>query len=423
MKNILICLERLDIGGVETFTIAQVKEYAKRGIKCYVLSQGGLLERKLKDLKNVELINFKFNIENRIDYEEIEKIEKLIKNKKIDSICIHQYPCIPYLLPLIFKYNIPYMAYIHSTVEGTFEWYMKTYPMYHVLFPMYFKNASQIVAVTEKTKKENSKLFNIDLSKYKVINNSLDFSEYEDLKINNNLKKIYKFMYFGRLAVEKEKSIIAAIDFFKDYKEIFNENATLKIVGDGALLESLKEEYECEYIKFTGAVADTIKELNKTDAVIGVDRCILEGIAAKRIAIISSYSGNISLVTPKIMEKEIEENFSGKSLDDNKEELTKYSKEELKEIIKTNYKMIENKLSISNSIITELEDKDMKIDPVELFKTFSKEQDIVNKLMENNYNLYQENLRIKNKLKVFVIIKNIVTLRFIRNKFKKKEND
>ena len=123
------------------------------------------------------------------------------------------------------------------------------------------------------------------------------------------------------------------------------------------------------------------------------------------------------------MEKEIEENFSGKSLDDNKEELTKYSKEELKEIIKTNYKMIENKLSISNSIITELEDKDMKIDPVELFKTFSKEQDIVNKLMENNYNLYQENIRIKNKLKVFVIIKNIVTLRFIRNKFKKKEND
>ena len=48
----------------------------------------------------------------------------------------------------------------------------------------------------------------------------------------------------------------------------------------------------------------------------------------------------------------------------------KYSKEELKEIIRTNYKMIENKLSISNSIITELEDKDMKIDPVELFKTF-----------------------------------------------------
>lgn len=423
MKNILICLERLDIGGVETFTIAQVKEYAKRGIKCYVLSQGGLLERKLKDLKNVELINFTFKIENKINYDEIKIIEKIIKNKKIDSICIHQYPCIPYLLPLIFKYNIPYMAYIHSTVEGTFEWYMKTYPMYHVLFPMFFKNASKIVAVTEKVKKENIRLFNIDSSKYTVMNNSLDFSEYEDLKINNNLKVINKFMYFGRLAPEKEKSIISAIEFYKYYKENINNEAVLKIVGDGALLEELKTKYESEYIKFTGAVSDTIKELKKTDAVIGVDRCILEGIAAKRIAIISSYHGNISLVTPQIIEKEIEENFSGKSLNDNKEEISQYTVEELKEIIRSNYNNVKDKLSISNNIITELEEKIYEIDSVEFFKGFAKEQELVSKVMDTNYELYQEIIRLKDKLKVLVMIKNIVTLRFIRNKFKRKGNE
>lgn len=423
MKNILICLEKLDIGGVETFTIAQVKEYAKRGIKCYVLSQGGILERKLKDLKNVELINFTFKIDNKINDDEITLIEKIIKTKKIDSICIHQYPCIPYLLPLIFKYNIPYMAYIHSTVEGTFEWYMKTYPMYHVLFPMFFKNASKIVAVTEKVKKENIKLFNIDSSKYTVINNSLDFSEYEDIKINNNLKTINKFMYFGRLAPEKEKSIISAIEFYKYYKENFNQEAILKIVGDGALLEKLKIKYESEDIKFTGAVADTIKELKKTDAVIGVDRCILEAIAAKRIAIISSYHGNISLVTPKIIEKEIEENFSGKSLDDNKEEITTYNEEELKEIINSNYNNVKDKLSISNNIITALNEKTYQIDIVEFFKGFAKEQELVSNVMNTNYELYQEIIRLKEKLKIFVIIKNIVTLRFIRNKFKRKEND
>lgn len=423
MKNILICLERLDIGGVETFTIAQVKEYAKKGIKCYVLSQGGILERKLRDLNNVELINFTFKIENRINENEIKIIEKIIKTKKIDSICIHQYPCIPYLLPLIFKYNIPYMAYIHSTVEGTFEWYMKTYPMYHVLFPMFFKNASKIVAVTEKVKKENIKLFNIDSSKYRVINNSIDFSEYDDLKINNNLNLINKFMYFGRLAVEKEKSIISAIEFYNYYKENYNNEAVLKIVGDGALLEELKTKYESENIKFTGAVSDTIKELKKCDAVIGVDRCILEGIAAKRIAIISSYHGNIALVTPKIIEKEIEENFSGKSLDDNKEEVTKYTQEELKEIIRSNYDQVKNKLSISNNIITNLEDKTYEIDTVEFFKGFASEQELVANTMETNYELYQEILRLKEKLKIFVIIKNIITLRFIRNKFKRKEND
>lgn len=423
MKNILICLEKLDIGGVETFTISQVKEYAKMGIKCYVLSQGGILERKLKDLKNVELINFTFKIENKIKDDEIKLIEKIIKTKKIDSICIHQYPCIPYLLPLIFKYNIPYMAYIHSTVEGTFEWYMKTYPMYHVLFPMFFKNASKIVAVTEKAKKENIKLFNIDSSKYTVINNSLDFSEYEDIKINNNLKTINKFMYFGRLALEKEKSIISAIEFYKYYKENFNQEAVLKIVGDGALLEELKIKYESEDIKFTGAVSDTIKELKKTDAVIGVDRCILEAIATKRIAIISSYHGNISLVTPKIIEKEIEENFSGKSLDDNKEEITTYNEKKLKEIINSNYNNVKDKLSISNNIITALDEKTYQIDTVEFFKDFAKEQELVSNVMNTNYELYQEIIRLKEKLRIFVIIKDIVTLRFIRNKFKRKEKD
>ena len=423
MKNILICLERLDIGGVETFTIAQVKEYAKRGIKCYVLSQGGLLEKKLRNLKNVELINFTFKIENKINNDEIKIIEKIIKNKKIDSICIHQYPCIPYLMPLILKYNIPYMAYIHSTVEGTFEWYMKTYPMYHVLFPMFFKNASKIIAVTEKAKKENQKLFDIDNSKYLIINNSIDFSEYEDIKINNNLQIINKFMYFGRLAPEKEKSIISAIEFYKYYKENVNKEAVLKIVGDGVLLEELKTKYENEFIKFTGAVSDTIKELKKTDAVIGVDRCILEGIAAKRIAIISSYHGNIALVTPKIIEKEIEENFSGKSLDDNKDEIIQYSAEELKGIIESNYDKIKNKLSISNNIITTLEEIKYNIDSAEFFKAFAKEQEIVSKVMATNYELYQEIIRLKEKLKILVMIKNIITLRFIRNKFKKKGND
>ena len=423
MKNILICLEKLDIGGVETFTIAQVKEYAKRGIKCFVLSQGGLLEKKLKDIKNVELINFTYKIENKINHDEIKIIEKIIKNKKIDSICIHQNPCIPYLLPLILKYKIPYMAYIHSTVEGTFEWYMRTYPMYHVLFPIFFKNASKIITVTEKVKKDSQKLFNIDSSKYKVINNSLDFSEYEDIKINKNLTSINKFMYFGRLAKEKEKSITAAIEFFKYYKNNVNKEATLKVVGDGALLEDLKTKYESEDIKFTGAVSDTIKELKKTDAIIGVDRCVLEGIAAKRIAFISSYHGDIALVTKEIIDKEIEENFSGKTLTDNKEEILKYNNDELEDMIRSNYSKIKENLSISNSIITELEETNINIDPEEFFKGFSKEQETVCTLMENNYNLYQEIIRLKEKLKIFVMIKHIVTLRFIRNKFKRKGND
>ena len=163
--------------------------------------------------------------------------------------------------------------------------------------------------------------------------------------------------------------------------------------------------------------------MKKTDAIIGVDRCVLEGIAAKRIAFISSYHGDIALVTKEIIDKEIEENFSGKTLTDNKEEILKYNNDELEDMIRSNYSKIKEKLSISNSIITELEETNINIDPEEFFKGFSKEQETVCTLMENNYNLYQEIIRLKEKLKIFVMIKHIVTLRFIRNKFKRKGND
>ena len=52
MKKALICLEQLGIGGVETFTITQVEEFARRNIKCYVLAREGLLSEKIKQLKN-----------------------------------------------------------------------------------------------------------------------------------------------------------------------------------------------------------------------------------------------------------------------------------------------------------------------------------------------------------------------------------
>ena len=56
MKKALICLEQLGIGGVETFTITQVEEFARRKIKCYVLARDGLLAKNLKGLKNIEFI-------------------------------------------------------------------------------------------------------------------------------------------------------------------------------------------------------------------------------------------------------------------------------------------------------------------------------------------------------------------------------
>ena len=192
MRKALICLEQLGIGGVETFTITQVEEFARRKIKCYVLAREGLLSEKLKKLKNIEFIEFDFKLENKIDTEKVKWLIKFVKEKKIDFIYVHQFPCVPYILPVVFKLKIPYIAYLHGVVPNTCKWFMDTYDIYKVLFPIYFEQASKIIAITEKVKEENKEQFHLPEDKYIVINNSLDFSKYPNKKITNvNLSLIH----------------------------------------------------------------------------------------------------------------------------------------------------------------------------------------------------------------------------------------
>ena len=51
MKNALICLEQLNVGGVETFSVTQIEEFSKRGINCVVLAKKENYVKKLKKLK------------------------------------------------------------------------------------------------------------------------------------------------------------------------------------------------------------------------------------------------------------------------------------------------------------------------------------------------------------------------------------
>ena len=148
MKKALICLEKLDIGGVETFTITQIEEFVRRGIECYVLSKDGILRDKLNNIKNVKWVEFDFKLERTLNHEKINELEKFIIKKKIDFIYVHQFSCIEYILPIALKHKIPYIAYLHNIVPKTCEWFMEHYEIYKTLFPIYFRYASKIIAIT-----------------------------------------------------------------------------------------------------------------------------------------------------------------------------------------------------------------------------------------------------------------------------------
>lgn len=412
MKKALICLEKLDIGGVETFTITQIEEFARRGIECYVLSKDGILREKLNNIKNVKWIEFDFELKRTLNYEKINEIEKIVLSKKIDFIYIHQFPCVEYVLPVALKYKIPYVAYLHSVIPKTCEWFMEHYEIYKILFPIYFRYASKIIAITNRACEENINLFKLPSEKYIIVNNSLDFSKYPDKKIENINMKFNNLLWFGRVSEEKRASIETGIEFY-NYIKMYNKSAKLTIVGDGPILNEIKEKHKENNIEFIGAVSDMAPYISKSDILLGVDRCALEAIASKKPTIICGYKKNITLITPDIIEEAIKENFTGINLRDNKEEILDYNEKELKKIIEENYSFIKSKFQITNSVYLDIEPMEqMNLDLNQIIENTNSNIEKICSLEKESKKLFLDNQRLYSlinrtfKQKIFDRIRN-----------------
>lgn len=397
MNTALICLEQLDIGGVETFAITQIEEFKRRGIKCIVLARDGILSKNIKNKRNIKYIEFNFELKNNIDFNKNKEIEKIIEKYKIDFIYIHQFSCIPYILPATFKYKIPYVAYLHNIIPGTLDWFMDHYSIYKSLFPLFFNNASKIITIAKKVKEEHQSIFHIDDNKYKVINNSLDFSKYPDKKVKKNNKELTKLLLFGRISELKRQSIYTAVDFYNYCKKI-NKNTSLTVVGDGEIFDEIKEKYKDTDIVFKGAVADMKPEINKADILLGVDRCMLEAVASKKPAVVCGYNNNVVFITPKKIKKMVEENFGGYSFKDDKAELFKYTKDDLTKIIEENYQYVKKRLSITNCVYLDIDKFPNEFD----ISTYFNELNEKVKLKELNELIKEENYYITDELNKIV---------------------
>lgn len=65
MKNILVCLNILDIGGVETAVVNQIMELKRREYNVVVLAKTGLYTKKIVDIGAI-FIEFDFEVVDRI---------------------------------------------------------------------------------------------------------------------------------------------------------------------------------------------------------------------------------------------------------------------------------------------------------------------------------------------------------------------
>lgn len=345
MKNILLCNDLMGIGGVETAILNQISAFVGKGHNVYVIAKKGEYSKRVEELGGV-FIECEYLEENKIDFEKVNKIVNIIRKNNISEIHIHKYQCVPNTMLAAFITNVPYLAYEH-TVWDTKEYYKWKYPIYKVLFPIYFNNAYKIICITPKTIELTKNEYDIEEEKYLVVHNGIDFNEYinTEIKGNNKSREIY---IISRFSEEKKIPIIEGIEIFQ---EIFkNDNkAKLYIIGDGEKKEDIIQYLEQNNLKYSDSLDESpiiflgkktnIKDyLKKADLVLGVDRCILEAIAMKVPAIITGYDGIKGLVNKENINMALDENFSG----DNLKSITK------EECMKQLLKLEENKESIVN---------------------------------------------------------------------------
>lgn len=403
MKNILLCSNSMGIGGVETVILNQVTAFSNKGHNVFVVAKKGEYSSKVEELGG-KFIELDFPEENTINVERINKIINIIKEKKITEIHIHKYQCIPTVLIAAFSTQIPYFAYEHSIIDSK-EYYLWNYPIYKSLFPIYYKNAYGVIAITPRVIENIKKRYALNEEKYKIIHNGIDFESFKNDSLNNNNNIITQALIVSRLDKDKLSTICNGIDAFIEIQKIY-PNAKLNIVGGGnaekeiseylnkkriqyAYIDSKAINEESTTVRLFGKQVDIKSFLKKCDIFLGVDRCALEAIAMKVPVIITGYKGINGLITKENMELAMEENFSGFNMQSIDEETLKKQLIELennrKKIIDEVYYIAKNNLDCYKNYINIPENEKLNINWISIFKIIE----------ENSNNIEEQSKQIK----------------------------
>lgn len=385
IKNILIALDILDIGGVETFVCNQSVAMKKKGYNVHILSKKGVFTEVLQE-KDINCIEFDFVDKNYYDFDKIEKILEIFEKYNIKEVHINQFSAMNVLMPACLIANIPYIVYLHMASGiidneklNAYNYYESHFCTYTENFKLLFKYAYKIVAITPDIKDYTIKRFGIeDKSKCIVIPNSINFDEY---KTKNKVNQIKNILIVSRISFEKLNVIINGIKLYQEIKQKSKEKVKLTIAGDGKETATVKEYIKYNRIQditFLGKVSDISKVLEKHDLLIGVDRCVLEAITMKRLAVVSGYDGFKGLLKNEITTQEIEENFCGKNLkertiEDVANEIVSLKQNEIENIVEENYKQIRQKLDINKNVyIADQDSYKYKIEMATFIKSISK---------------------------------------------------
>ena len=89
MKTIMLCLNQLGIGGIETAVLSQTSQLIKKGYKVVVVAKNGIYKEQFEKV-GATCIDFEFIIQNEVDTTKIQHICDIIKNKNFLNMLLYK---------------------------------------------------------------------------------------------------------------------------------------------------------------------------------------------------------------------------------------------------------------------------------------------------------------------------------------------
>ena len=278
----------MDIGGVQTFAASLTKFLAlNTNFQIDFIVFSGALDEKYFFLKEFENVNIHFLQKKQgFSLKFITDLRKIIKKLKPDIINTHSSRTIRYLflLRLCRKIKI-----VHIITNNPRIYNKKLYWLYKKRLHQKTWNNLNIVGISDKVSTIFSSVYQYPLEKISTIYNGVDYPSFD-----NSGEKVFDFVTCGSLVPIKNQSFL-----LESFASMGSCNSTLAILGDGPLMEKLKEEAIelgiYDRLVFFGRVENPFEILKKSKVFILTS--ISEG---NPISVVEAMSQGLPVIAPAV---------------------------------------------------------------------------------------------------------------------------
>jgi glycosyltransferase involved in cell wall biosynthesis len=293
--NVLMLLDKLNIGGTETNVFASTKELLKKGVTVVIAGRPGPMMEQFKTLGCSVYTQFPYDRESVL-----KALLHIIKNHDINILHAHQLPSGRYARKISEKLGIPVIFTVHGT-------YYKKKKIRQLLLSKKSNTKVSAVSVSPPVQDwlQRQGIQNV------LIPNGINmqdfcFNNFSTLRQEIGLTQQEPIaLYASRLAWDKVKVCRQFIEAGVDVRKRYFPNLHLVIVGSGkyswkikSLVDSIHKQSGEKFIHLLGSRNDMPTIYSGSTCVVGTGRVALESMACERPVIAMGTRGLFGIVEP-----------------------------------------------------------------------------------------------------------------------------